>query len=77
MISTNKQVQSMREQLNNQSSKLSKSQLFQAAFLSKIKMRNLNNVQSVIAELGTIASYLNDVYSLTGVTLSWNNQQTS
>ncbi len=54
----------MREQLNNQSSQLSKSQLFQAAFLSKIKMRNINDVQSITAELGPIASYLNDVQSI-------------
>ncbi len=57
MSSTNKQVQSMREQLNNQSSQLSNSILALSSNINEIVIRDLNDVQSIIAELGPMAFY--------------------
>ena len=60
MISTNKQIQSMNEQLNNQSSQLSNSILALSSNISEqneIIIRDLNDVQSIIAELGPMAFY--------------------
>ncbi len=60
MSSTNKQVQSMNERLNNQSSQLSDSILALSSNISdqnKIIFRDLNDVQSIIAELGPMAFY--------------------
>ncbi len=60
MSSTNKQIQSMNERLKNQSSQLSDSILALSRNISdqnKIIFRDLNDVQSIIAELGTMAFY--------------------
>ena len=57
LSSTNKQIQSMREQLNNQSSQLSNSILALSSNINEIVIRDLNDVQSIIAELGPMAFY--------------------